>query len=360
MLRTVRILLLIAVASAIAAPSAAAAKDVHLRGTAYEFNRTNVLLDGARIRVAEFPRLEVRTKPDGTYDLAVPDRSRVTPYITMPGYHTSYLQTFTTDGEDLERVNFQTPTEDVYRALAGLLQVPLTETGDLRDCAIVSTFSTRNVRDLTFAEFTAYGAHGVAGASAFATPALPPPVYFNENVVPDRAQQLSSKDGGVVFTEVPAGRYTIRARPSGRFASFVATCRPGRVVISNPPWGLHELGLRMPADVSAGWLRKSGQIRLRKMRVTKLPSKSVVTAQCSGAGCPFRSRKLKTKGSSLDVVKALGSAAGRIHSGQTFDLTITAHAHDGKLVRWRLRGARTPKAQTMCIPLGNTKPRDHC
>ena len=193
-------------------------------------------------------------KRDGTYDLTVPDRATVTPYIVAAGHHTIYLQTFRTDGEDLDRVNFQTPTESIYRALAALLSVPLHPNGELRDCAIVSTFSTRNVRDLRFRRFTAYGAHGIGGATAFGKPALPKAVYFNEDVIPDPAQPLSSIDGGVVWTRVPAGVYRIRARhPSTRFASFVATCRPGRVVNANPPWGLHELGLPMPATVSAGW-----------------------------------------------------------------------------------------------------------
>jgi len=226
---------------AAAAPAAAGAA-VHIRGTAYEFNNTDVRLAGAAIRVAENPRLTATTRADGSYDLRVPARGRVTPYIVAPGYHTIHLQTFRMRGHDLARVNFQTPTDAVYRALAALLQVPLDAAGELQDCAIVSTFSTRKVRRLSFDEFTAFGAHGVAGATASATPPLPPPVYFNDQVVPDPAQQRSSIDGGVIWTRVPAGVYRIRARhPHRRFASFVATCEPGRVVNANPPWGLHEL-----------------------------------------------------------------------------------------------------------------------
>ncbi len=125
--------------------------------------------------MAERPRLRATVRRNGTYDIAVPDHADVTPYIVAAGHHTIYLQTFRTDGEDLERVNFQTPTEAVYRALAALLSVPLEPNGELRDCAIVSTFNTRNVRDLSFRRFTAYGAHGVGGATAFGTPALPRP-----------------------------------------------------------------------------------------------------------------------------------------------------------------------------------------
>ena len=44
-------------------------------------------------------------------------------------------------------MNFQVPTDATYNALATLLKVPLDPEGDIRQCAIVSTFSTRKVRD---------------------------------------------------------------------------------------------------------------------------------------------------------------------------------------------------------------------
>ena len=268
------------------------ARSVHIRGIAYEFNNTTVRLGGATVRVAERPRIRATVRRDGSYDLVVPDRANITPYITAVGYHTIYLQTFRTAGENLARVNFQTPRESIYRALAALLEVPLDEHGELRQCGIVSTFSTRNVRDLSFRGFTRYGAHGVAGATAFATPALPDPVYFNEDVIPDPLQQLSSIDGGVVWTRVPSGVFRITAHhPATRFASFVATCKPGRVVNANPPWGLHELGKRNTAKVSLTW---SGT-QLRRFRVTDLPPRATVRLRCAGNGCPFKSRSTESE-----------------------------------------------------------------
>jgi hypothetical protein len=354
-----------ALAGALALLATAASPDawsVYIRGTAYEFNNTGVVLAGATIRVGEHPRLRATTKRDGTYELAVPDRTTVTPYITAAGYHSIFLQTFRTDGEDLDRVNFQTPTEDVYRALAALLGVPLGPGGKPRDCAIVSTFSTRNVRDLSFREFTAYGAHGVAGATAFARPALPAPIYFNREVVPDPARRRSSVDGGVIWPRVPAGVYRIRGRhPSTRFASFVASCAPGRVVNANPPWGLHQLGKPMPASVSARFSVRGRSVRLRKLRVAKLPPGATVRIRCTGRRCPFRRRAIAGPGSGrLDLRAALGHAARKLRAGQTLEVLVTAHAYNGKLVRWRLRTATAPKAVTRCVPLGNTRPRPRC
>jgi hypothetical protein len=340
-------------AAVLAAAPAAAFAAVHVRGTAYEFNNTRVRLAGATIRIAEDPSISATTRRDGAYDLRVPDRAHVTPYIVRPGYHTIYLQTFRTDGEDLERVNFQTPTDAVYRALAALLSVPLGPDGELSECAIVSTFSTRNVRDLSFEAFRTYGAHGVAGATASASPALPSPLYFNDQVIPDPAQKRSSVDGGVIWTRVPTGVYTIRARhPRAPFASFVATCEPGRVVNANPPWGLHELGLPMTARVSAVWCVRGAVLTLRRLRVAALPARAVVRLRCTGRGCPFGSRVLARPGRPLSVPG--------LRAGQTIELLITAPAHDAKLVRWRLRSSRRPAAVTRCVPLGNSRPRRQC
>lgn len=356
-----RTLLAIAVIFIVPGSVAEGKPTVHLRGTAYEFNNVGERLGGATIRVSEFPTLKATVRPNGSYDLVVPDRARVTPYIEAAGHHTIYLQTFTTDGEDLANVNFQTPSEDIYRALAALLSVPLDSSGNLTSCAIVSTFSTVNVRDLSFAGFIGYGAHGVAGATASASPALPSPVYFNESVIPDRSQAASSKDGGVIWTEVPSGVYRLRARhPSKRFADFVATCRPGRIVNANPPWGLHELAPPSPARVTARWKVARNRLAMTALRAARLPAKAQVRLRCSGPRCPFTARTLRPGGGSVDLKRALGTAARRLRAGQTLEVGVFAHGYDGRVVRWPIVAGRAPRAATLCVPLGNTRPRRSC
>jgi hypothetical protein len=351
--------LTVGVVGAVSALGAPAAKTVQLRGTAYEFNNVRTLLAGATIRVAEFPQLKAVVGTNGRYNLVVPDHASITPYIVAPGYHTIYLQTFTTDGEDLANVNFQTPTDAVYQGLVALLSVPVDAHGNPAKCAIVSTFNTRNVRDISFDGFIAYGAHGVAGATATASPTLPKPVYFNQNVLPDPRQVKSSVDGGVVWTNVPAGVYTITARSlTTRFASFVASCRPGRVVNANPPWGLHELGLANPAAVSASWSRHGTKTTLSSLRVTRLPAHPTVTLRCTGAGCRFRTQTSSAAQPSFNVRAAIGAIT--LRAGQVVEVAVTAHPYNGAVWRWTLAGHRRPTRATLCIPLGNTLARAHC
>ncbi len=352
-------LLAVAAAGVMAAAGATRARNVHLRGTAYEFNNVHTVLAGATIRVVEFPRLKAVVQPDGRYDLTVPDRTRVTPYIILRGYHTIYLQTFTTNGEDLANVNFQTPTEAVYNGLVALLSVPVDAQGNPRQCAIVSTFSTRNVRDLSYAKFIAYGAHGVAGATASGRPALPKPVYFNKSVLPDPAQTSSSQDGGVVWTNVPAGVYTVTAHdPPTRFASFVATCRPGRVINANPPWGLHQLGLADPTRISSAWSVTGARTSAHLLRLGALPRGSTVQVRCSGQSCPFGSRTFHPSGSRLDLRGSLGPFT--LRAGNQLAVMVSAHTFNSAVWHWAILKGRAPKRTTLCIPLGNTKPRPRC
>ena len=64
----------------------------------------------------------------------------------------------------------------------------------------------------------------------------------SSSVIPDRTLTQTSNDGGVLWLDVPAGVYRFSARhPSDRFASFIATCEPGRLVNANPPQGLYQL-----------------------------------------------------------------------------------------------------------------------
>ena len=155
----------------------------------------------------------------------------------------------------------------------------------------------------------------------------------------------SSQDGGVIWTGVPTGTYRISAHhPTTRFASFVATCRPGRIVNANPPWGLHELGLANPARVAATWAAHGTACVLRSLRATRLPAARVVGVRCTGRACPFRARTLRASRARRSTSgAALGPRArGALRAGQTLYVAGLGAPFDGTLVRWavRRRGVR--------------------
>jgi hypothetical protein len=272
------VLLLVATCAVLADATAAKSRQavppsVHLRGTAYTFDNQQPIA-GATIRVAELPGISTASQPDGSYDLVVPDGTKVTPYADAAGHHRIYLQTLVTAGRNIERVNFQVPTQPGYFGLAALLGVQLDANGELVRCGIVSTFANADVRELSFPDFVAFGAHGVAGATATATPTLPDPIYFNESVIPDPSLTESTIDGGVIWTEVPEDVYRVQGdHPTERFADFIATCEPGRIVNANPPQGLYQLrpsesvDREVDADVRSAKLKRTGsrgdELRIR-------------------------------------------------------------------------------------------------
>lgn len=212
-----------------------------IRGTAYTFNTPDPIA-GATIRVDELPDVSATTADDGSYEIEVPSGMRVTPYIEAAGHHTIYVQTFTTDGTTLEGVNFQTPTDGVYDALYGLIEGFVGRPPFEDGCVIVTTVGDARMIGMTFDEFINFHPHGVAGATVSGEPAMPDPIYFNEQVIPDLAQASTSIDGGVLWANVVPGEYTLSAsHPDMAFTTVDVTCAQDRVVNANPVWGLHAL-----------------------------------------------------------------------------------------------------------------------
>lgn len=216
-------------------------RSVELSGAAYVFN-VGSRIAGAEVRIAELPDLVTTTAEDGTWSLTVPSGADVTPYIQAEGFRTMHVQTFHTGADDIADINFQTPTTGVHDALAALITAYTGGDPYGDGCGIVTTVSDPVVVGMPFDEFVYFAPHGVAGATAFGTPDLPDPIYFNDHVIPDPNQHLTSGDGGVLWPRVPAGTYEITAtHPTVEFSSFTATCVPGRLINANPPWGAHGL-----------------------------------------------------------------------------------------------------------------------
>jgi hypothetical protein len=218
----------------------------HIRGTAYTFNTPDPIA-GAKVSLVELPDIAAVTAADGTYELTVPAGASVTPVIEAAGHHSIHLQTFTLDagheGIDIDGANFQTPSDGTYVALRALIKGFVgKDPFDGGSCVIVTTVSDKKVVGMTFRQFIDFHPHGKAGAVAKIDPASAEPIYFNKDVLPDQAQKVTSNDGGVLWSNVPPGDYTLTAQLVGTsFATVHARCESGWVVNANPVWGLHEL-----------------------------------------------------------------------------------------------------------------------
>lgn len=190
-------------------------------------------LEGAVIGLLEDPSRTFVTGGDGHFAFdGVPVGSEVTLVLEKPGYHPIQTGTHRVPPGGLDRVTFQVVTDAIFDAFAAIVDV----VPDPAACQVATTV-TRVGRSLYDP-----GAHGEAGATVTIDPPLPPghgPIYFNSSVVPDRSRTETSDDGGVVFVQVPPGRYVLEAhKPGVEFEPVVILCRPGLLVNASPPRGL--------------------------------------------------------------------------------------------------------------------------
>lgn len=191
---------------------------------------------GAHVFVLENPALTTTTDASGHFVIGgVPVGSDASLVMEHPDFILIQTATLEVPAAGLTRVTFQAVTPNVRDALAGVLSLTVDDTR----CQMVTTVTRigRSVYDP--------GAHGEAGVTVTIDPPLPAssgPVYFNSSVVPQASLTETSDDGGVLYTNVPAGMYTWTARKAGAtFAQVRMDCRAGVLVNAAPPWGLQRL-----------------------------------------------------------------------------------------------------------------------
>jgi hypothetical protein len=209
---------------------------IAVSGDAFAFGPGGMVGD-ANVSVLELPELTTTTDAMGHWAFAdLPAGALATFVFEKAGYPKVYTKTFTLpDSGMVERVTFQVPDNATYDALALIVGLD----PDPATCQLASTV-TRVGKSLYDA-----GAHGEAGATVTIDPPLPPergPIYFNAQVIPQPDLVETSDDGGVLYTNVPPGTYTLRASKEGvTFEDVVVTCEPDVLVNPSPPHGLQAL-----------------------------------------------------------------------------------------------------------------------
>jgi len=160
----------------------------------------------ATISVLEMPELTTMSDADGGFRLdGVPVGSEATFVLEHPDYPLTYTKTHIIPEGGIDDLTFQIPNNGLY---AGI-ELGLGITSDPERCQMVSTFTRvgKTIGDP--------GAHGQAGAVLTIEPAEldieEGPIYFNDDVLPDRSRSYSSIDGGVLILNAEPGDYTLRA-----------------------------------------------------------------------------------------------------------------------------------------------------
>ena len=189
---------------------------------------------GGRVTILEHPGREyVVADAEGrfVFDDLIPG-TWVTLALAHPDFHPIQTETITLPPGGAERVTFQAADAVTVAAFSGILGLDL----DPERCQMVTT--------VTDVGGTLWGGdeRGEAGVTVTVEPPLPAehgPIYFNANVLPDRSLTETSRDGGVLFVNVPPGEYTWTAHKEGLvFRQIRMGCRAGWLTNASPPWGL--------------------------------------------------------------------------------------------------------------------------
>lgn len=207
---------------------------------------------GAKVTILERPDLSFTTGEDAHFLFeGIEVGTDVTLVVEHPDFKATQTATMKVGPKGIHPFPIQVVSLQLYDLLAALM--PLDPQQD-RFCAIATT-AARFGGGL-------YAAlrQGMPGVEVELEPAARPesgPVYFNDDVIPDRNQVGTSIDGGVLYYRVPPGDYVMRAKRSGAVFSEVRfKCRAGFVVNAGPPLGVmahvkspdHALGLERVAD----------------------------------------------------------------------------------------------------------------
>lgn len=234
---------------ATAAQSLGLGAETQISGVVFEFE-TRVLLPNVALtlHVQDRASIEVSTNAKGGWDAMVPDGVPFTPQLAIDGYLPARHATFVVGaGSEQQpghlakpgRLDLQAVPLSVFDEMAtSLAGTPLRRDA----CLIVDTVTVAQVYAMaSFADFIPLRPHGEPGVQMRLEPDPGvDPIYFNEDVRPDRSLSQTTVDGGVLWLNVPPGTYTITGEqddPSLEVVPRQVDCRAGELVNLNPPMG---------------------------------------------------------------------------------------------------------------------------
>jgi Putative metal-binding motif len=110
--------------------------------------------------------------------------------------------------------------------------------------------------------------------------------------------------------------------------------------------------------VPNSWSVLGKRATITRLQVKRLRAGARVEIRCLGQKCAFKRVKAKgrAKRGTLNLLKSLSKKQRKLRAGQTLEIRITAPRVIGKVVRYKIRAGKIPRAQELCLPPGTRKP----
>ena len=240
----------------------------------------------------------------------------------------------------------------------------------------ISAVSTRSITidntppDTTIAAGPAEGSSSTEGSATFDFTATEPGSTFSCRLYPSggAAPAFSPCSSATRHGPVPlaAGTYVFEVVATDAYGNADGSpARRAFTILAPPTTGGGPGGGGAAgggADTRPGELKPSIVRRWRlagemtavtKLVVKNLARGATVDVRCKGEGCPFRSRRLSAKSSSVALTKLFDS---ELAPGSSIELRITQAGFVGKLYRFVTRPGKAPKTTVRCLPPGSSKP----
>jgi hypothetical protein len=111
---------------------------------------------------------------------------------------------------------------------------------------------------------------------------------------------------------------------------------------------------RIKSRIAAAWDVDGRVTKVTGLRVRGVPKDARVQARG-----PFGRRDAKRRGRTVNVLRALKKRR-TLRAGQTLEIRITKPGYIGKVVRYKIRAGKDPRALARCLPAGRTTVRKRC
>jgi Ca2+-binding RTX toxin-like protein len=117
---------------------------------------------------------------------------------------------------------------------------------------------------------------------------------------------------------------------------------------------------RVSADVGNFWVVKrepSGKTFTQPTRLEVIdisPADAKVTVNCSGSGCPFKSKTFTPKRKKVGLLSSFGRR--KLRPGTKIVILVTANDALGRYISYTMRPTSTPKRVRACVLPGDSAP----
>jgi hypothetical protein len=108
------------------------------------------------------------------------------------------------------------------------------------------------------------------------------------------------------------------------------------------------------AGIQTAWSIRGARTRVDRLRVYDAPAGAAVRVSCRGGGCSFKARTFGVDGSGKVPLTKLFDR--RLRRGARIEVRVSVPGAIGKVVRYRMRRGKVPRARNLCLPPGVTEP----